>query len=159
LESSLSGLPSELEAGLGPEQTAKLLGESLRQHFLNSGIPDTVKGPQATSVAMSTAQREPSTALRDLSDSREAVAQIEAADNRLTNSLDNRAKAVNAPFREVRRHLPRLWIPLIAGAALLIGLFGVRHSKLAEFTSDRCNANPHHCGTGPIARSAARSRN
>ena len=119
-----------------------MLGESLRQHFLNSGIPDTVKGLQATSVAMSTAQREPSTALRDLSDSREAVAQIEAADNRLTNSLDNRAKAVNAPFREVRRHLPRLWIPLIAGAALLIGLFGVRHSKLAEFTSDRCNANP-----------------
>jgi hypothetical protein len=44
LELRLSGLPSELEAGLDPEQIAKLLGESLRQHFLNSGIPDTVKG-------------------------------------------------------------------------------------------------------------------
>jgi len=44
LESRLSGLPSELEAGLDPEQIAKLLGASLRQHFLNSGITDTVKG-------------------------------------------------------------------------------------------------------------------
>jgi hypothetical protein len=87
LESRLSGLPSELEAGLDPEQISKLLGESLRQHFLNSGIPDTVKGLQATSV-------------------------------------DNRAKAVDALLREVRSDLLRLWIPLIAGATLLIGLFG-----------------------------------
>ena len=124
LESRLSGLPHELEAGLDPEQIAKLLGESLRQHFLNSGIPDTVKGLQATSMAMTTAQKELSTALRDLSDSRGAVAQIEVANNRLTYSLDNRAKAVDAFLREVRSDLLRLWIPLIAGATLLIGLFG-----------------------------------
>ena len=105
-------------------QIAKLLGESLRQHFLNSGIPDTVKGLQATSVAMTTAQRELSTALRNLSDSRGAVAQIESANNRLTYSLDNRAKAVDALLREVKSDLLRLWIPLIAGATLLIGLFG-----------------------------------
>jgi len=124
LESRLSGFPSELEAGLDPEQIAKLLGESLRQHFLNSGIPDTVKGLQATSIAMTTAQKELSTALRSLSDSQGAVAQIESANNRLTYSLDNRAKAVDALLREVRSDLVRLWIPLIAGAALLIGLFG-----------------------------------
>ena len=35
LESRISGLPGEIEAGLDPEQIAKLLGESLRQHFLN----------------------------------------------------------------------------------------------------------------------------
>jgi hypothetical protein len=124
LESRLSGLPSELEAGLDPEQIAKLLGESLRQHFLNSGIPDTVKGLQATSIAMTTAQKELSSALRSLSDSRGAVAQIESANNRLTYSLDNRAKAVDALLREVRSDLMRLWVPLIAGATLLIGLFG-----------------------------------
>lgn len=124
LESRLSGLPSELEAGLDPEQIAKLLGESLRQHLHNSGIPDTVKGLQATSIAMTTAQKELSTALRSLSDSRGAVAQIESANNRLTYSLDNRAKAVDALLREVRSDLLRLWIPLIAGATLLIGLLG-----------------------------------
>jgi hypothetical protein len=124
LESRLSGLPSELEAGLDPKQIAELLGESLRQHFLNSGIPDTVKGLQATSIAMTTAQKELSTALRSLSDSRGAVAQIESANNRLTYSLESRAKAVDAVLHEVRSDLLRVWIPLIAGATLLIGLFG-----------------------------------
>jgi hypothetical protein len=124
LESRLLGLPSELEAGLDPEQIAKLLGESLRQHFLNSGIPDTVKGLQATSIAMTTAQKELSTALRSLSDSRGAVAQIESANNRLTYSLESRAKAVDALLHEVKSDLLRIWIPLIAGATLLIGLFG-----------------------------------
>jgi hypothetical protein len=124
LESRLSGLPSELEAGLDPEQIAKLLGESLRQHFLNSGIPDTVKGLQATSIAMTTAQKELSTALCSLSDSRGAVAQIESANNRLTYSLESRAKAVDALLHEVKDDLLRIWIPLIAGATLLIGLFG-----------------------------------
>jgi hypothetical protein len=42
----------------------------------------------------------------------------------LTYSLDNRAKAVDALLREVRSDLLRLWIPLIAGVTLLIGLFG-----------------------------------
>ena len=73
---------------------------------------------------MTTAEKELSTALRNLSDSRGAVAQIESANNRLTYSLDNRAKAVDALLREVRSDLLRLWIPLIAGATLLIGLFG-----------------------------------
>jgi hypothetical protein len=57
------------------------LGESPRRHFLNSGMPDTVKGLRATSVAMTIAQKELSTALRNLSDSRGAVAQIESANN------------------------------------------------------------------------------
>jgi hypothetical protein len=38
--------------------------------------------------------------------------------------LENRAKAVDALLHEVRSDLLRLWIPLIAGATLLIGLFG-----------------------------------
>ena len=36
LESRLAELPSEIEAGLDPKQIAKMLGESLRQHFLRS---------------------------------------------------------------------------------------------------------------------------
>jgi hypothetical protein len=124
LESRLSALPSELEVGLDPEQIARLLGESLRQHFLNSGIPDTVKGLQATSSAMTSAQKELSTALRNLSDSRGSVAQIESANNRLTYSLESRAKAVDALLHEVKSDLLRIWVPLIAGATLLIGLFG-----------------------------------
>ena len=61
LESRISALPGEIEAGLDPQQIAKLLGESLRQHFLQSGIPATVKGLQTTSAAMTSAQKELST--------------------------------------------------------------------------------------------------
>ena len=43
LEARISALPGEIETGLDPQQIAKLLGESLRQHFLQSGITATVK--------------------------------------------------------------------------------------------------------------------
>ena len=42
IEGRLAELPSEIEAGLDPQQIAKILGESLRQHFVQSGVPDTV---------------------------------------------------------------------------------------------------------------------
>jgi hypothetical protein len=42
----------------------------------------------------------------------------------LTYSLESRAKAVDALLHEVKSDLLRIWIPLIAGATLLIGLFG-----------------------------------
>ena len=40
LESRLAQLPKELERGLDPPRIAKLLGESLRQCFQQSGLPD-----------------------------------------------------------------------------------------------------------------------
>lgn len=43
LESRLAQLPKELETGLDPPRIAKLLGESLRQSFQRSGLPDTAK--------------------------------------------------------------------------------------------------------------------
>src|SRR5580693_5581133 len=41
IEGRLAGLPSEIEVGLDPQQIAKILGESLRQHFVSSGVPET----------------------------------------------------------------------------------------------------------------------
>lgn len=125
LESRLCDLPSEIEAGLDPSEIAKLLGESLRQNFLRSGVPDTTNALQATSAAMMAAQKELSTALRNLSDPHWGVAaRVENANDRLTYSLESRAKTVDALMREWKTDLLRLWIPLIAGATLLIGLLG-----------------------------------
>jgi hypothetical protein len=124
LESRLSVLPSELEAGLDPEQIAKLLGESLRQHFIQTGIPATAKGLQAAGQALATAQKELSITLRDLLDSQNGVvAQVDSANRRLTYSLVHRATAVDGLLHELRSDVLRIWIPLIVGAALLIGLF------------------------------------
>jgi hypothetical protein len=123
LETRISALPKEIEANIDPKRIAKLLGESLGQHFFQSGISDTVKGLEATSTAMTSAQRELSTALHNLSNSRGVVAQIESANDRLTQSMESRAKAVDSLLHEWKSDLLRNWIPLIAGAALLIGLF------------------------------------
>jgi hypothetical protein len=138
LEVRISALPGEIEAGLDPQQIAKLLGESLRQHFLQSGITATVNGLQTTNAALTAAQKELSTALRNLSDSRGGVvAQVESANNRLTYSLESRAKTVDALLHELKSDVLRIWIPMACGAALLIGLFagieikGCRDASLA----------------------------
>jgi len=43
LESRIAQLPKELETGLDPPRIAKLLGESLRQCFQQSGLPDAAR--------------------------------------------------------------------------------------------------------------------
>jgi len=125
LESRLAELPGEIEAGLDPKQISKMLGESLRQHFLRSGVQDTVSALQATSAAMTGAQKELSAALRALSDSHGGVvAQVERANNRIEYSLESRAKTMDALLHEWKSDLLRIWIPMVAGACMLIGLFG-----------------------------------
>jgi hypothetical protein len=138
LETRISALPGEIEASLDPQLIAKLLGESLRQHFLQSGITATVNGLQTTSAALTTAQKELSTTLRSLSDSHGGVvAQVESAHNRLTYSLESGAKTVDALLHELKNDVLRIWIPMACGAALLIGLFagigikGCRDASLA----------------------------
>ena len=125
LESRLAELPGEIEAGLDPKQISKMLGESLRQHFLRSGVQDTVSALQTTSAAMTGAQKELSAALRTLSDSHGGVvAQVERANNRIEYSLESRAKTMDALLHEWKSDLLRIWIPMVAGACMLIGLFG-----------------------------------
>lgn len=125
LESRIADLPSEIEAGLDPKQIAKMLGESLRQHFLRSGVQDTVSALQTTSAAMTSARKELSTALRALSDSHGGVvAQVERANNRIEYTLESRAKTMDVLLHEWKSDLIRIWIPMIAGASLLVGMFG-----------------------------------
>ncbi len=57
LEARISDLPNGIKAGLDSRQIAKMLGESLRQHFLQSGVRETVEALQVTSGAMTGAQQ------------------------------------------------------------------------------------------------------
>ena len=84
----------------------------------------TVKGLETTSAAMMSAQKELTTALRNLSDSHGGiVAQVECANDRIRNSMENRVKVLDALLHEWKNDMLRIWMPLVAGAALLIGLF------------------------------------
>jgi hypothetical protein len=143
LEARISALPGEIEADLDSQQIAKLLGESLRQHFLQSGITATVNGLQTTNAALTAAQKELSTALRNLSDSRGGVvAQVESANSRLTYSLESRAKTIDALLHEWKTDLLHIWIPLACGATLLVGMF-------CGMEIQGCRDSPSEAATAP----------
>jgi hypothetical protein len=124
IEGRLSELPSEIEVGLDPQQIAKVLGESLRQHFVQSGVPDTVAGLQATTAAMGNVQKQLSGVLRELTDRDGGVAaRVESANRDLVQALERRAKTLDELLHEFKTDLLRIWIPLATGAAMMIGLF------------------------------------
>ena len=58
LESRLTQLPKELETGLDPPRIAKLLSESLRQCFQQSGMPDTAKALGRSCSEMNSIQKQ-----------------------------------------------------------------------------------------------------
>jgi hypothetical protein len=124
IEGRLSELPSEIEVGLDPQRIAKILGESLRQHFVQSGVPDTVAGLQATALAMGSVQNQLSGVLRDLTDRDSGVAaKVESANRQVVQSLERRTKALDELLHEFKTDLLRIWIPLATAATMLIGLF------------------------------------
>ena len=124
IEGRLAELPSEIEVGLDPQQIAKILGESLRQHFVQSGVPDTVAGLQATSTAMGNVQKQLVVVLRDLTDRDSGVAaRVESANRQIVQTLERRIKALDELLHEFKTDLLRIWIPLATSATMLVGLF------------------------------------
>jgi predicted secreted protein len=123
LESRIARLPEKIEAGLDAQKIARLLSESLRQSFLESGLPAAARCLQGTSAMMTSAQKELAAALGNLSDSKVGVvAQVESANNRLTQSLEKRENALDELLHKLNTHVLYVWIPVISTAALLIGL-------------------------------------
>jgi len=123
LESRIARLPEKIEAGLDAQKIARLLSESLRQSFLESGLPAAARCLQGTSAVMTSAQKELTAALGNLSDPKDGVvAHVESANNRLTQSLEKRESAFDELLHKLNTHVLYIWIPLISAAALMIGL-------------------------------------
>jgi len=121
LESRIARLPEKIESGLDAQKIARLLSESLRQNFLESGLPAAARCLQGTSADMTRAQKELSAALGNLSDTNGGVvAQVESANNRLTQSLEKRENALDVLLHQLNTWLLCFWIPLISTAALVI---------------------------------------
>ena len=101
IEGRLAELPSEIKDSLDPKKIAKLLGESLRQHFAQSGVSATVAGLQATATEMCSAQQQLAGALRELTDKHHGVAaQVGSANQYITYSLEQRTKALDSLMHE-----------------------------------------------------------
>jgi predicted secreted protein len=123
LEKRIARLPEKIEAGLDSQKIAKLLSESLRQSFLESGLPAAARGLQGTSEMMTRTHKELTAALGNLSDPKGGVvAQVEFANNRFTQSLEKRENALDALLQQLNTYVLCFWVPLISTAALMIGL-------------------------------------
>jgi hypothetical protein len=123
LESRIAQLPEKIEAGLDSLKIARLLSESLRQCIFQSGLPAAAISLQGTTAAMTRAQKELTAALVNLSDPKGGVvAQVESANNRLTQSLEKRENALDALLHQLNTYVLYVGIPVISTAALMIGL-------------------------------------
>lgn len=139
IESRLSGLPHELERELDPLRIAKLLGESLRQHFLKSGLPDTTQSLRATVAALSGAQKQLSdTCQRMVNTSDSMVSRVDYANNHVIRSVENTARITGDLLNELAHHVVRIWLPIIAAATFALGLWAgtaLKHCRQSECTA------------------------
>ena len=102
---------------------------------------------------MTRAQKELSAALGNLSDSNGGVvAQVESANNRLTQSLEKRENALDALLHQLNTWLLCFWIPLISTATLVIGLvagMGIR-GCMDSVPAEAASHTPTVVQTAPI---------
>jgi hypothetical protein len=122
IDSRLSGLPHELETGLNPLRIGKQLGESLRQHFLQSGLPDTAQSLRATVAELSVAQKQLSESCQHMMNvSERMTSQVDSTNGHLIRSVETTARVVSELLHELARHVVRIWLPTVATAAFVLG--------------------------------------
>ena len=96
LESRLAQLPKELETALDPPRIAKLLGESLRQCFQQSGLPDTARALGQSCSEMSSVQEQLVNVLREVAHPDIGViARIRSSNDSLLRSMTTRTQQMD----------------------------------------------------------------
>ncbi len=122
LESRLAQLPKELEVGLDPPRIAKLLGESLRQSFQRSGLPDTAKALGQSCSEMNSVQKQLVNVLREIAHPDVGVvARIRSANDSFLGSMTTRAQQMDDFLARLEKQVWAIWLPIVAGAALALG--------------------------------------
>jgi hypothetical protein len=124
LESRISQLPHELEAGLDPPRIAKLLGESLRQYFQQSSVPETIKSLSQSCSQLNVVQKQLIDLLQELGHPDGGViAKVQSANDSLLSSVSRRAKQIDELLGTLEKQVWAIWLPIVASAALAFGFF------------------------------------
>jgi hypothetical protein len=123
-ESRLTRLPKELETGLDPPRIAKLLGESLRQCFQQSGLPDTARALDQSCSEMNSVQTQLVNVLREVAHPDIGViAKVRSANESLSRSMTARAQQIDDLLGRLEKQVWTIWLPVVASAALALGFF------------------------------------
>lgn len=158
IDSRLSDLPREVESGLGPMRIAKLLGESLRQHFLKSGLPDTAQSLRATVTGPASAQKQLSEACKHIVYASEKMtSQVDSANTRVIRSVETTAGAIKELLNELARHVVRIWLPIVAAAGFALGcIAGIKFENGRSCTAPpQIVAQPQNLPVDPTPASPA----
>src|ERR1017187_3636917 len=124
LESRITHLPKELEDGLAPPRIAKLLGESLRQCFQQTGLPDSATALDQSCSEMSSVQKQLMNVLREVAHPDIGViAKVRSANDSLVRSMTARAQQIDVLLGRLEKQVWVTWLPVVASAALALGFF------------------------------------
>jgi hypothetical protein len=124
LETRLAQLPKELETGLDPPRIAKLLGESLRQCFQQSGLPDTARTLDQSCSEMNSVQKQLVNVLREVVHPDVGViAKVRSANDSILRSVTTRAQQMDDFLVRLEKQVWAIWLPVVASAALALGFF------------------------------------
>jgi len=122
LESRIAQLPKELETGLDPPRIAKLLGESLRQCFQQSGLPDAARALDQSCSEMNSVQKQLASVLREVAHPDIGViAKVRSANDSLLRSMTTRAQQMDDFLVRLEKQVWAIWLPVVASAALALG--------------------------------------
>lgn len=122
LESRIAQLPKELQEGLDPLRIAKLLGESLRQCFQQSGLPDTARALGQSCSEMKAIQKQLVYLLQEVGHPEGGViVKIRSANESLLLSMATRAQQINDLLGRLEKQVWATWLPVVASAALALG--------------------------------------
>ena len=124
LESRIAQLPKELETGLDPPRIAKLLGESLRQCFQQSSLPDTARALDQSCSEMNSVQEQLVNVLREVAHPDIGVIEkVRSANDSLLRSMTTRAQQMDDFLVRLEKQVWAIWLPVVASAALALGFF------------------------------------
>jgi hypothetical protein len=101
---------------------AKLLGESLRQRFQQSGLPDAERALDQSCSEMSSVQKQLVNVLRDVAHPDIGViARVRSAKDSLLRSMTTSAQQMDDFLVRLEKQVWAIWLPVVATAALALG--------------------------------------
>jgi hypothetical protein len=142
LESRIAQLPKELETGLDPPRIAKLLGESLRQRFQQSGLPDAARALDQSCSEMNSVQKQLVNVLREVAHPDiEIIAKVRSANDSLLRSMTTRAQQMDDFLVRLKKQVWAIWLPVVASAALALGFaLGTWFANVRQGTPEASSA-------------------
>src|ERR1700690_1936932 len=142
LESRGAKVRKELETGVAPPRIAKLLGESLRQRFQQSGLPDAARALDQSCSEMNSVQKQLVNVMREVAHPDIGViARVRSANDSLLRSMTTRAQQMDDFVVRLEKQVWAIWLPVVASAALALGfVLGTWFANVRQGTPETSSA-------------------